>query len=308
MRDAIAPERFLPSQPMQSTTATTHPPQPFGRRVRNALPATSLLLPVALFLLGCFVVPLAQLLGLSLTGTGGPLSSYAAIAGTAVYREVFVNTIVLAFNVAVFSVLLAYPTAYMLTKLQGSALALAFWCVLFPLWISVLVRNFAWILLLGQNGPVNQLLVGMGLVDSPRQFLFNSTGVYVGMVHVLLPYALLPIYSAMKGIDARLLQASEGLGARPLQTFVRVYAPLSMPGVAAGFLLVFLMALGFFITPALLGGIKNVTISMLVDTFVQEQLVWPMAAAAAFWMLALVLVLVGLAARFVNITDTVAAR
>ncbi|MEJ8815624.1 ABC transporter permease [Variovorax ureilyticus] len=280
----------------------------WSQRTRHVLSTCALLGPVFLFLLACFVAPLGELLRLSFTSPDGTFASYQSIAATAVYREVFVNTVVLAFNVAFISVVLSFPTAYMLTRLKGLALSLAFWCVLFPLWISVLVRTFAWLLLLGQNGPVNNALVGTGLAEQPQQFLFNSLGVYIGMVHVLLPYALLPIYSAMKNVDVRLMQASDGLGAHPLQTFTRVYLPMTAPGLAAGFLLVFLMALGFFITPALLGGMKNVTIAMLIDVFVQEQLVWPLAAAAAFWMLALVLFLVGLASRFVNVTSTVAAR
>jgi putative spermidine/putrescine transport system permease protein len=138
--------------------------------------------------------------------------------------------------------------------------------------------------------------------------LFSSIGVYIGMVHVLLPYALLPIYSAMGTVDKRLLQASDGLGASALQTFLRVYLPLTFPGIASGFLLVFLLSLGFFITPAILGGIGNITIAMLIDVFVTERLVWPLAAAASFWLLFLVLILVAVASRFLNLASTVTAR
>ena len=278
------------------------------RRSRETMATWLLLAPVLLFLLVAFIAPLAELLKLSFSAKEGAFHSYAVIAETSVYRDVFLNTLVLAFNVALISVLLSYPTAYMISRLRGTALTVAFWCVLFPLWISVIVRTFAWMLLLGQNGPINQLLVTAGLLSAPQQFLFNNAGVYIGMVHVLLPYALLPAYSAMKNVDERLLQASEGLGASPVQTFAQVYLPLTLPGVAAGFLLVFLLALGFFITPALLGGIKNLTVAMLIDLFVTEQLVWPLAAAAAFWLLLIVLVLVLVASRFINITSTVAAR
>jgi putative spermidine/putrescine transport system permease protein len=279
-----------------------------GRCARAALVTGGLLAPALLFLGACFVVPLLQLLGLSFSGSEGPLTSYATVAETAVYREVFINTLILAFNVAVLATLLSYPTAYFMSRLKGNALAMAFWCVLFPLWISVLVRSFSWILLLGENGPVNNALIASGLAGGPIQFLFNNLGVYIGMVHVLLPYSLLPIYGAMKSVDHRLLQASEGLGASPLQTFARVYLPLTAPGVAAGFLLVFLMGLGFYITPALLGGPKNMTVAMLIDLFVTERLVWPLAAATAFWLLLIALLLIAIASRFVNVTNTVAAR
>lgn len=275
-----------------------------GERWRTAL----LLAPVILFMVSCFLLPLAELLRLSFTSPEGPFAAYQEIAGSEVYRQVFVNTLVLAFDVALVATLLAYPTAYLLSRLKGLALSLALWCLLFPLWISVLVRTFAWVLLLERNGPVNRALIGAGLLDRPLAFLFDDLGVHIGMVHVLLPYALLPIYTSMRNVDGRLLQASDGLGAAPWQTFLRVYLPLTLPGVAAGFLLIFLLGLGFFVTPAILGGIQNVTVAMLIDTFVSERLVWPLAAAASFWLLLVVLALVALAGRFLNLAQTVAAR
>ena len=285
------------------------------RRKRTASPprrdrwvAAALLAPIFVFLAGCFIVPLAELFKLSFSAPEGVFSAYREIAASEVYRRVFVNTVILAFNVAVIASVLSYPTAYMLSRLRGFAFSAAVWCLLFPLWISVLVRTFSWILLLERNGPVNQLLIGTGLVDQPVSMLFNSIGVYIGMVHVLLPYALLPIYSAMRNVDERLMQASDGLGASALQTFLRIYLPLTFPGVASGFLLVFLLSLGFFITPAILGGIGNLTIAMLIDVFVTERLVWPLAAAASFWLLFLVLILVAVASRFLNLASTVTAR
>ncbi len=294
-----------------AVAAPNSPMQP-GRKARlvsrQGLVAAALLAPILVFIAGCFVIPLGELLRLSFTGPEGPFSAYREIASSEVYQRVFVNTLILAFNVAALSVLLSYPTAWMLSRLSGWTLSLAIWCLLFPLWISVLVRTFAWILLLERNGPVNRLLVGSGLTDAPVSMLFGSVGVYIGMVHVLLPYALLPIYSAMRNVDSRLLLASDGLGASPFQTFARVYLPLTFPGVASGFLLVFLLSLGFFITPAILGGIKNLTIAMLIDVFVTDRLVWSLAAAASFWLLLLVLLIVLVASRFLNMASMVTAR
>jgi putative spermidine/putrescine transport system permease protein len=298
----------------RSSAVTTRVAPRRRRRSRDAssrrdfLFASVLLAPILVFLAACFIFPLGELLRLSFSAPEGPLSAYQEIAGSAVYRAVFINTVVLASNVALITCVLSFPTAYMLSRLSGFALSAAVWCLLFPLWISVLVRTFSWILLLERNGPINRTLVSSGLVDQPISMLFSSVGVYIGMVHVLLPYALLPIYSAMRNVDGRLLQASEGLGASPLQTFLKVYVPLTMPGVASGFLLVFLLSLGFFITPAILGGIKNLTIAMLIDVFVTDQLVWSLAAAAAFWLLLLVLIIVALASRFLNLASTVTAR
>jgi len=267
-----------------------------------------LLLPAAVFLAGWFIVPLAQLLLLSLADPRGAAAPYAELLGNAVYRQIFLNTLVLAFNVTWICVLLAYPTAYLLTRLRGWLLGLAVYCVLIPLWISVLVRTFSWMLILERNGPLNAVLVSLRVLERPASLLFNNTGVVIGMVHVLLPYALLPIYSAMRTVEPRLLLASEGLGATPLMTFRRIYLPLTLPGVAAAATFVFLLALGFFVTPALLGGIHNLTAAMLIDNFVNERLVWPLAAAASFCLLALILVLLLAASRFLQFGQTLVAR
>ena len=296
------------SVPAASPAISAAPPRRPFPVATSGLLTIALLLPALVFLGGCFVVPLAKLLRLSFDAPGGPFAAYAEIVGNGVYRQVFINTLILAVIVATLCVALAYPTAYLLSQLRGWALSLAFWCLLFPLWISILVRTFSWILLLEKNGPVNSALLGLGLIQQPLSLLFNATGVYIGMVHVLLPYALLPIYTAMLNVDRRLLQASEGLGAPPFFTFRRVYVPLTAPGVAAGFTLVFLLALGFFITPALLGSIQNVTVAMLIDLFVTERLVWPLAAAASFCLLFLILILLLVAGRFLYLGQTVVAR
>lgn len=205
-------------------------------------------------------------------------------------------------------VVLAYPTAYLLTKLRGFWFSVALYCVLVPFWISVLVRTFSWMLLLERNGPINNFLMYSGITTSPINMLFNNFSVYLGMVHVLLPYAIFPMYSSMLRVDNRLLQASEGLGARGSTTFLRVYLPLTMPGVLAGGAFVLLLALGFYITPTLLGGLQNLTAAMLIDNFVNERLVWPLAAAASFILLGLVLGILALASRFLSLGSMVGMR
>jgi ABC-type spermidine/putrescine transport system permease subunit I len=161
----------------------------------------------------------------------------------------------------------------------------------------VLVRTFSWMLLLETHGPINRLLIGAGLLDQPLALLFNHWGVLIGMVHVLLPYAVLPIYAALVRIDPALLRASEGLGASRMTTFRRVLLPQAQGGVATGASFVFLLSLGFFITPALLGGARDVTLAMLIDSFVEEQLVWPLAGAASVLLLAAALAVLALAGR-----------
>lgn len=275
---------------------------------RRHVATAALLLPALLFLACFFIVPMLILFKLSVTAKEGPLWAYAEILGNPVYLKVFWNTLVVAVVVTAISVVLAYPTAYMLTLLKGWALTFAVYGVLFPLWISVLIRTFSWILLLEKNGPVNRMLVSAGVVDGPVQFLFNNTGVLIGMIHVLLPYAILPIYANMLRIDGRLLLASDGLAASPWMTFRRVYLPLSMPGMGAGAVFVFLLSLGFFITPALLGGISNLTVAMLIELLVNEQLIWPLAAAASFLLLGAIAALMAVASRFVNLGSAMEAR
>jgi putative spermidine/putrescine transport system permease protein len=267
-----------------------------------------LLAPILAFLAIWFVAPLARLLVLSLEGKDGPLSAYAELVGSEVFRAVFRNTLSLALSVTVICVCLAYPAAFLLSRLKGGWLTLALYCVLVPFWISVLVRSFSWMLLLERNGPVNAILLWSGVIERPAKLLFNDFAVHLGMVHVLLPYAVLPIYSAMLKVDRRLLQASDGLGASGVQTFLRVYLPLTARGAAAGGVFVFLLALGFYITPALLGGLHNLTAAMLIDNFVNERLVWPLAAAASFILLFIILAILAVAARVLSLGQVVAMR
>lgn len=270
--------------------------------------AIGLLTPASAFLCFALLYPLARLLSLSFSDAAGPLAPYADLLTSEVYRIVFRNTLVVAAVVTVLCVTLAYPLAFALTRMSARWRAVALGCVLFPLWISVLVRTFSWMLLLERNGPINRGLMEIGLISEPLPLLFNQTGVLIGMVHVLLPYAVLPIYASINRIDRGLLLASDGLGASVWTTFRRVLLPLSMPGVMAGATFTFLLSLGFFITPALLGGSGSTTLSMLIETLVSERLVWPLASAASFILLATTLMLLAIAARLAPISQLAAVR
>jgi putative spermidine/putrescine transport system permease protein len=256
-----------------------------------------LLAPAVIFLFLCFVVPLARLFSLAFTDEAGPFATFAILAESDVYRRVMVNTFLVALAVALITVVLAWPVAYILTKLKGFWFAFALYGVLFPFWISVLVRTFSWMILLERNGPLNRFLVNLGITDKPLALLFNDTGVMIGMVHVLLPYAILPLYGAMLRIDQRLLMASDGLGAGLFDTFRRVYFPLCLPGLMGGATFVFLLSLGFFITPALLGGSNAITLSMLIASFINDRLAWSLAAAASLVLLVIVLALLAATAK-----------
>jgi len=263
--------------------------------------AAALLAPAVLIAVFAFLVPLARLVGLSFSAPAGPLAAYAQLLGDDIYARVFGNTFVIAIAVTVVALVIAFPVAFALTRLSRTWRAVVFACVLLPLWISVLVRTFSWMLLLERNGPINRLVVASGLADQPLALLFNHTAVLIGMVHVLLPYAVLPIYAALARIDPGLLRASEGLGASGFTTFLRVLLPLSLSGVATAATFTFLLALGFFVTPALLGGASSLTLSMLIDGFVSDRLDWPLAAAASVVLLTAALAVVAIAGRFISI-------
>ena len=266
-------------------------------RVSAAAATWLLLLPALALLAGCFLLPLAELIGLSFSSPAGRLAPYAELLGSEVYRKVFLNTFGFAVVVTAVVLALAFPLALALTRVGHGLRAVLFAAVLLPLWISVLVRTFAWMLLLEDHGPINRLLIGAGLIGHPLALLFNHWGVLIGMVHVLLPYAVLPIYAALVRIDPALLRASEGLGASRFTTFRRVLLPQAQSGVATGASFVFLLSLGFFITPALLGGARDITLAMLIDSFVEEQLVWPLAGAASVVLLMATLAVLALAGR-----------
>jgi putative spermidine/putrescine transport system permease protein len=275
------------------------------RRQRDGALLTA---PAILFLLVAFVVPLGRLLSLAFAGDAITPAPFLDLLGSEVYRRVFFRTLWIAALVAAVTVALAYPLAVLLGQLRGLRFVLALYGVLFPLWISVLVRTFAWMLLLERNGPVNRVLQDLGVVDHPLALLFNDVGVVIGMVHVLLPYAVLPLYAATSRIDPRLLTASDGLGATPFATFRRVYLPLSLPGLVAAGAIVFLLALGFFVTPALLGGANAMTLPMLIASFVSDRLAWGLAAAAALSLLVIILLLLFLASRLVPLREEMVAR
>ncbi|MGE0212453.1 MAG: ABC transporter permease [Parvibaculaceae bacterium] len=268
--------------------------------IRRQTIATCLLIaPALLFLLGWFALPLVRLFTLAFLDEAGAFASFETLLASPVYRQVMLYTLLVAVIVTVLTMLLAWPVAYGLTRVSDLAFVLMLYGVLFPFWISVLVRTFSWMLLLERNGPVNRFLQALGVTDQPIALLFNHTGVIIGMVHVLLPYAIIPLYGSMSSIDRRLLLASDGLGAGLMDTFFRVYLPLCIPGIAGGATFVFLLSLGFFITPALLGGANAMTLSMLVSSFVTDRLAWSLAAAGSIVLLAIVLVILAVLARLV---------
>jgi putative spermidine/putrescine transport system permease protein len=268
-----------------------------SRTVRRLLP----LVPALVFLAVFFLHPLVRMMALSFDAPEGPLAYYTSIVASPVYMTVLALTFKTALGVTLLCVLFGVPTAYLLANLEGTWRNVLLMAVALPFLTSILIRTYAWMAILGRNGVVNQLLQAVGLTSAPMRLMHNELGVYVGMVHVLLPFMILPAYSVMSGIDRRLLHAAQSLGASPRKALVSVFLPLALPGIASGALLVFLIAIGFYITPALLGGPKQVMISNLIEVQVMELLNWGFGSALAFVLLAATVVLMVLFDRFLGL-------
>jgi putative spermidine/putrescine transport system permease protein/mannopine transport system permease protein len=265
---------------------TAQRPKPWVRPWTPARGYALLLIAPAVVLAVFFIWPLIQVVIRSIVEPEIGLGNYVRIFGTATYLRVIANTMTLAATVALVTLVLAYPVAWMVSAAHGKTLYLCLAMILIPFWTSVVIRTFSWMVLFQRRGVLNSFLLSTGLVDQPLRLMHNSIGVHIGMVHILLPFMILPLLSAMRAIDPTIMRAASVLGANPLRQFVHVYLPLTMPGVSAGFALVFISALGFFITPALLGGPQNMTIAVLIEQQTSRLLDWPMASALASLLLA----------------------
>jgi putative spermidine/putrescine transport system permease protein len=254
------------------------------RRAGWAALAPALLL-IAILLLG----PIVYVFVLSFAKDGLSIELYGRIAASAAYRVPIINTFVISVLVTAGCVVAAYPLAYMMATLGPNAARIIAFVVLLPFWTSALVRTTAWIILLQKQGVLNSILTSTGVVDEPVQFIFNLSGVLIGMIHVLMPFVVLPLYAAFRTVDRNLLLAAESLGAAPSAVFRRVIAPLTAPGVLAGAIIVFMHAIGYYITPALLGGPKQTMIAMMIQYHLSERLDWGMAAALSITLLAITL-------------------
>lgn len=195
---------------------------------------------------------------------------------------------------------IGYPLSYALSRAKGLAFSLILVCIVIPYFTSVIVRTYAWMVILGRNGIINQFLLGLGIVDEPLQLMYNRLGVVIGMTYVLLPYMVLTLYAAMSAVDHRLLQAAEGMGAKPLTVFTKVFLPLTLHGVVAGSLIVFILAIGFFITPALMGGPGDVMMATLIEREIEISQNWPVAALMTIVLLTITLVLYAIYGRFAD--------
>lgn len=274
-----------------------------GSRPRRVIGVRSALLALPAFavLLAFFVAPLGGLFLRSFQDVplgGAWYANYVDAWNSDVVRTIFARTFETAAVVSLVCLFLAYPYAYWMTLVSARTRAILLVIVLIPFWTSLMVRTFAWQILLRDQGVVNDLLAFVGI---GRLVLYkNIVGVTIGMAHILLPFAVMPMFGTMSGIDRRLLLAAESLGARPAVAFLRVYVPLSLPGVVAGITMVFVLSLGFFITPQLLGSPRDSLISQYMYQRIDQLGQTGLAAAIGFVLLAFTLAILGLANRVVR--------
>ena len=274
-----------------------------AREERRENTSMLLLLAPALFMVVVLLIlPMCWLAFQSVqTEDGFSLANYARIFEERIYWDTFYLTFKISLIVTLLSIVMGFPIAYAASRLQGFWANLILICVILPFWTSVLVRSYAWLVLLQRRGVVNQTLLDMGIIDQPLNMMHNTTGTVIGTLHVMLPFMVLPLYSD-------LMQASESLGAKPFYTFRRVFLPMAAPGVMAGSILVFVICLGFFITPELLGGGRTILVSMLVQRNVELYHAWGAASAVGLVLLFVVFLIFWGINRFIPIERILGAR
>lgn len=278
------------------TSITLHPRDTLRRRLAEAN-WFLLVLPALAFLSIFFLYPLIDIVMRSLNGGS---TNYERIFSTSLYIRVVATTFEMGLLVTAACLVIGYAYAYALSATNGSLLAFLTVALLLPFWVSVLLRTFAWLVLLQNTGLINSALVGLGIIDTPVQLLRNKFGIAVGMVNILLPYMVLPLLSVMKGIDPRLIAAARISGASYLRCFFRIYLPLTVPGIISGSVLVMTLSLGFYIVPAVLGGGRDTMIAQLIADQITKQVNFNFSSALAVTLIiftALVFTLFGLSLR-----------
>lgn len=261
---------------------------------RERLSLELLVLPGVVLLVCAILLPVSVMLYLSFIGEDGSFSleNYARLWTTPVYGEVFKITFRISFITTIIVAAMGYPLAFTLAHLPQRLQNWALLLVLLPFWTPVLVRTYAWLVLLQDHGLINEGLIGLGLIKEPLELSHNVTGALIGMVQIMLPFLVLPLFSSMKAIDQNLMAAAANLGATPARAFKDIFFPLSLPGFLAGILMVFVLCLGFYVTPAVLGGGRVVMAAMRIDATVRLYTNWGAASALGIVLLAITVFLI----------------
>ncbi|WP_246660079.1 ABC transporter permease [Rhizobium sp. FKL33] len=280
---------------MAMTTSATVALRRGPARRGNALAYVA---PALILIVLFFLTPVTGLMLRSLTEPQVGLQNYAELIGSGTYVRIFANTFLVAGVVTLLSVVIGYPVAWALAVMPERWSRLVFAIIILSMWTNLLARTYAWMVLLQRTGVINKTLKALGLIDQPLALVNNLVGVTIGMTYIMLPFVILPLVGVIRSIDPAILRAGALCGANSWQCFTRILLPLSLPGIAAGGLMVFVMALGYYVTPALLGGTANMMLAEMVAQFVQSLVNWGMGGAAAFVLLVVTLILYGVQLRF----------
>lgn len=267
-----------------------------------------LVTPFLLLMALAFLYPLLDLLRISFTEPELTTDNYRRLIEEPIYFRVFIRTVWIALLTAVLALLLGFPVAYFMARSGPRMAAIIAICVLLPFWSSILVRTAAWTIMLGREGLINNALMGVGLIDQPLKLLYTQGAVLIGMTHALIPFMILPIYGALRAIPRDYERAAQVMGASRLAVLTQIIIPMARAGIVTGFLIVFLTALGFFITPALLGSPQEQMIVTLVSQQVREVLDWPFAAAIVSTLTALIVLIASLFAPYLAFDRVVGGR
>jgi len=270
-------------------------------RSNNAAAWWILILPAAALICAFYLIPIGKVLWISVTEPQPGLENYQLLITNAGVRRALTTTLRISTITTLISVAAAYVVAYALLHASAASRKIMMLLVILPFWISVLVRAFSWMVLLGRTGVINRVLLSMGLISAPLQLMYNEFGVDIGMVHYMIPVATLTLYSNMLGIDQQTIAAARSLGATRRQTFLRVFLPLSLPGVVAAAALTFVFSTGFYVTPALLGGGKTLMVAEYITVMINETLRWGVATMLASVLLLVILALMAALSRVVGL-------
>jgi len=264
--------------------------------------------PALLLVLVILVIPVGWLFYVSFIGADGTFSmeNYERMIKRKSYARIFYTTFEVSLLTTGICILIGYPLAYFMSQLPAKLANLCLITVLLPFWTSLLVRTYAWLVLLQKNGLVNNWAINLGLWEEPIKIVHNLNGTLIGMVHIMLPFLILPTYGAMRAIDRDYLKAAANLGASPRRAFWTVFFPLSTPGLFAGSLMVFVLCLGFFVTPAVLGGGKVIMVSMKIVSNIELFVNWGAASALGVVLLVLTVAVLWIASRFLRLEQITA--
>jgi putative spermidine/putrescine transport system permease protein len=258
----------------------------------------------ALALVAAFLImPVGWLFWLSLFDAAGNLSleNYVRLVTSRTYYNSFVTTFAVSGLVTALCILLGYPLAYFLSELPRRTATIMLVAVILPYWTSILVRTYAWLILLQRQGLLNESLASIGVIDEPLSLMHNFTGTVIGMTHIMLPFFVLPVYASMRSIDRLYMTAAASMGATPSRAFLNIFVPLAMPGLLAGAFLVFVLCIGFYVTPAILGGGRIIMVAQQIERSIALYNNWGAASSLAVALLVLTALVLLSAARLTRL-------